>query len=449
MELNVADTIGGQRNTGHVSATSPSNEPAVRCTGTTLDEEQCQKKSLLGTDRCAQHTPGRTLTKSKRQRRARNGHLRKLPSGSYQLLYTHLGQRRSKTFSSFEAADDWRQITRADIVRGNWVDEYEGKRPFSEVAANWLAANPAKRPNTLATDEIVVRVHLKPLASRRINSIRQPDIQGLVNSWSQSAAPRTVKRRYGVLAAIFAHAVGADWLPKSPCRNIHLPVIEPKARTVLAQGQLDLIVEATDDRYQAMVWLGAILGLRWEEVAGLRVKSLDLSARRLTISETVIRDAKGTPMSGQPKSNASRRAMDMPDGLVAILDEHLRAFGLTQADTDALLFPAPQGGPLRYANWRRRVWLPAVAEAGCKGAGFHDLRRAGATALVLLKVDMKTTQTRLGHSDPRLTLAIYAQPSSEADRAAADLLGEYFFGGSRTERARNLGTDETQSVDVA
>ena len=40
------------------------------------------------------------------------------------------------------------------------------------------------------------------------------------------------------------------------------------------------------------------------------------------------------------------------------------------------------------------------------GAGFHDPRRANATNLVLANVDPKTAQTRLGHSDPRLTLAV-------------------------------------------
>lgn len=40
---------------------------------------------------------------------------------------------------------------------------------------------------------------------------------------------------------------------------------------------------------------------------------------------------------------------------------------------------------------------------------------------------MKTAQTRLGHSDPRLTLAIYAQATSEADRSAATLIGARFL----------------------
>ena len=40
---------------------------------------------------------------------------------------------------------------------------------------------------------------------------------------------------------------------------------------------------------------------------------------------------------------------------------------------------------------------------------------------------MKTAQTRLGHSDPRLTLAVYAQATTEADQEAARKLGARFM----------------------
>lgn len=42
-------------------------------------------------------------------------------------------------------------------------------------------------------------------------------------------------------------------------------------------------------------------------------------------------------------------------------------------------------------------------------------------------VDVKTAQTRLGHSDPRLTLAIYAQATPEGDQEATDKLGARFM----------------------
>jgi Phage integrase family len=83
---------------------------------------------------------------------------------------------------------------------------------------------------------------------------------------------------------------------------------------------------------------------------------------------------------------------------------------------------------LRYSNWRQRVWLPAAKEADCEGAGLHDLRRLNATTLVVEGIDVKTAQVRLGHADPRMTLAIYAAAPASVDRAAADVIGERFFG---------------------
>jgi integrase len=175
-----------------------------------------------------------------------------------------------------------------------------------------------------------------------------------------------------------------------------------------------------------MVWVGALLGLRWGEVAALRVGKLDLLGGTLAVTETVTRDEHGRSNIGPPKSAAGSRIMSLPLMLVDILAEHLARLGLTAADAEALVFPAPNGMVWSYSNYRRRIWQPAVSEAGLAGVGFHDLRRTATTQLVLAHVDLKTAGTRLGHSDPRLTLSVYAQATSDADRAAAESVAGRF-----------------------
>jgi integrase len=184
------------------------------------------------------------------------------------------------------------------------------------------------------------------------------------------------------------------------------------------------LVAAMDESNRPMVYLGAVLGLRFSEVAGLRVGRMDLGSGSVSVNETITRDSQGRPVFDAPKSAASRRTIALP----APLRE-------PEADSDALVFVSPEGGPLRYANWRNRVWSPAREAAGLPNLGFHDLRRAMATALVEDRTDMKTTQVRMGHSDSRLTLALYAQAVPEADQAAADRLSGRFIPGSRDERA--------------
>jgi integrase len=64
--------------------------------------------------------------------------------------------------------------------------------------------------------------------------------------------------------------------------------------------------------------------------------------------------------------------------------------------------------------------------------------------MVLEGVDLKTAQTRLGHSDPRLTLAVYAQATNEGDRRAADLLGAAFSRRPRPARRPGRGLGQSR-----
>jgi hypothetical protein len=165
----------------------------------------------------------------------------------------------------------------------------------------------------------------------------------------------------------------------------------------------------------------------WELCPAARVGRLDLVGGKLSVVETIVRGIGGRTVFGPSKSRAGKRTMFMPTAIVTMLSAHFEQAGLTPAESDALVFTDEDGGPLRYSNWRRRVWLHAAKEAGCEGAGFHDLRRLNATTLVVGGIDVKTAKVRLGHADPRMTLAIYAFAPASVDRAA-DVIGERFFG---------------------
>lgn len=90
-----------------------------------------------------------------------------------------------------------------------------------ELANRWLESDPAKRTSTRTRDDLAIRLHIIPaLGSKKLAQVTAPDIQRLVNDWATKRAPRTVRREYAVLRAMFAYAVGSDWLARSPCRRI-------------------------------------------------------------------------------------------------------------------------------------------------------------------------------------------------------------------------------------
>lgn len=160
---------------------------------------------------------------------------------------------------------------------------------------------------------------------------------------------------------------------------------------------------------------------------GLRVGRVDFLRGTLTVAEQLTRGRHGSMATGEPKSDAGRRTLSVPAELMEMLAAHLARRGITGRDPAGFVFASPGGAPLDYTNWRRRVWKPATIKAGLDGLTFHDLRRANATGLVAEGVDVRTAQARLGHSDPRLTLAIYAQATGEADRSAAARIGARFL----------------------
>jgi integrase len=337
------------------------------------------------------------------------------------------GKQREQWFERRATADNFRKTIESDLLRGMWIDPRSSAMTFEDWAKQWLA-RPGKRPSAHARDESIINVHLIPrIGKRALRSITPQDVQSLVAAWTRRYKPRTVKRHYGVLRAILAAAVDCDMIGRTPCRAVRLPTPEPRATHVVDADELDRLSSALGPRYAAMAYLGAVLGLRWGEVAGLRVGAVRFLEGRLAVEQQITRGKGGRVVVGPPKSDAGRRTLTVPKALLDMLSALLVARGLTAADADELIFPAPEGGPLDYSCWRRRVWLPACAKANLPSLTFHDLRRANATALVLGGVDLKTAQTRLGHSDPRLTLAVYAQASSDADRLASDHLGAHFM----------------------
>lgn len=183
-------------------------------------------------------------------------------------------------------------------------------------------------------------------------------------------------------------------------------------RPVLSAAQLQkLAVELGPDQ-AAMMWLGVVGGLRWAECAGLQVGSLDLLKGTVSLSAQLGRDGRLTP----PKSRAGNRRLSLPVWLVNDLAAVLARRGLTATDAEQLVFVSSPATPLHYTNWRRRTSVPACESAGLAGLRFHDLRSMAATALVAAGVDIKTTQARLGHSSPTVTLGIYARaPSRRTD----------------------------------
>jgi len=272
------------------------------------------------------------------------------------------------------------------------------------------------------------------LGHRPLGTLTPLDVRRAVDALAAKVAPATVRTNLGVLRAVFNAAVEADLISRSPVRGIKLESAPARHRPTLSPEQLEALAGAVPDRYRALVLVAGAVGLRWSELVGLRVGSVNFLARTVTVSET-ISEVGGRHAAASTKSERSGRTLGLPAFLVDELARHLSVHrrGASQGD---LAFTGPAGGTLRR-SFAARVFNPAVARAGLpEDLTFHGLRHVATSFMVEADEHPRVIQHRLGHATARLSMELYAHVPEAADRDVASHLDARFSAGTGRDEAR-------------
>ena len=134
-------------------------------------------------------------------------------------------------------------------------------------------------------------------------------------------------------------------------RGVNLPAHSRKEIRFLSADELERLARAIPEAYRPMVFLAGVLGLRWSQVAGLRVDRIDFERKRLEISETCA-EVDGKIVFADVKTRSSRRTLNVPKFVIDMLSVHLARRGTPKPD--ALVFLAPEGGALHRTAHRGR-----------------------------------------------------------------------------------------------
>ena len=226
---------------------------------------------------------------------------------------------------------------------------------------------------------------------------------------------------YRLLKSIFATAADDGLIRRDPCRIKGAGQEKSAERPILTVPQVFALSEAIEPRYRALVLLGALTSLRWGELCALRRADIDLGARTVRVARSLTELQGGGLTFGPPKSEAGTRTVGFPDLISPVLRWHLACF--TQDGEDHLIFTGPNGAPLRRGNFRRRVWLKALAVADLPRIHFHDLRHTGNNLTANAGASLRELMARMGHSSTRAAM-IYLHSTDERQREIADALGQ-------------------------
>ena len=158
----------------------------------------------------------------------------------------------------------------------------------------------------------------------------------------------------------------------------------------------------TASTYRLVVLFLAYTGVRFGEMAALKVGRLNLSKRRALIAESVtVVQGKGFVWS-TPKTH-KRREVPIPEFLAAQLAPQIEGRA-----THELVFPSVRsGGPIRATHFRRGHFDAAAKAIGQPALHPHELRHTAASLAIASGADVKVIQQMLGHSSATMTLDTY------------------------------------------
>ena len=246
------------------------------------------------------------------------GFVKRRDSGNWVARYRDPhGKACKKTFRLKAEAEAFLVTVEASKLSGNYLPE--NKVTLAEWWARYESEVP-RRATTAACDRVVMGHWWLPALGRRaLRSLTPADVRRVVSAMAdRPLSPVTVRTHLGVFSAVMTRAIEAELIARSPVRGIRLPDTHRRQPRFLTGDELARLAEEMPVEYRPMVYLAGVLGLRWSEVAGLRVGRVDFLRRSISIVETLA-EVEGQLMFAPPKSKASVRTVTAPAELLEVL----------------------------------------------------------------------------------------------------------------------------------
>ncbi|SFQ74749.1 Site-specific recombinase XerD [Amycolatopsis arida] len=282
-------------------------------------------------------------------------------------------------------------------------DPRKAQTTVGEWAEVWCEAHDVGE-GTWAKYQSHLRNHILPkFGETPLGELSRIRIKSWVKVLRRQLSDATVADVVTLLSMILGEAAEETLISTNPCRRLGVRLTPSARRSIAAPWQVERIARRAGPTARVLVITAAYTGLRWGELAALQWHNVDLTAGTITVDEDkgALHELGGRLELGPPKTPASVRTVHLPTFLTSLLTEHA-----TQQIGDHV-FTGRNGGLLRRANFRDRVWRPAVAGDQRRGweplhpeLTFHGLRHTHRTWLIEDGVPEVLIHERLGHRLP-------------------------------------------------
>lgn len=235
----------------------------------------------------------------------------------------------------------------------------------------------------------------------------------------------TVRRHHDLLSCALHMAVRQDVLIRCPTDRVEPPRVIPHEARFYSPADLKRLFGLVEGHWlEVVVKLAGCLGLRREEICGLRWSSVDFELRKLHVKEA--RTAAGAVIvQKETKNRSSNRVLHISDELCRMLrrerarqSERKLAMGDAWPDSGMVVVDAagnpcsPNAVSLAFTRFIRANHLPKIT--------LHGLRHTFATVASAQGAPLFDIGKALGHSTPATTGKIYTHLLDQNHAATLD-----------------------------
>jgi integrase len=359
----------------------------------------------------------------------------KRADGRYAVTFTFEGKRyfgygKTQAEAKHDAEDKRRGLEAGGPVRNstrtlaNWIGEWED---------TFLQAAPLA-DSTRDNYSIVLRKHVVPLIGHLpLSKLRATDVVRVITTMQANGKAGSTQRTVRTaLIRVLRDAQRNGLLRENPAEKTDRPRITHREARSLTDDEAVAFFKAAEGlRYASALLLALYTGLRRGEVLALRWDQVDLDAGYLRVEGSLVRRG-GHLIVAPTKTEKSRRTLKLQRKVLALLQEQMVSQGAERSRAGNLwqetghVFTTELGGPVDPRNLLRTAKI-AQAKAGLAGnIGVHTMRHTAATARLLSGIPAHVVAGDLGHSDPTITLSVYAHVTDTAAYESA-LAGEDYF----------------------
>lgn len=293
--------------------------------------------------------------------------------------------------------------------------------PMNELLDIWLDSKRiCVKPSTLAQYRRIVEKILKPeFEGFTPHTVSSDTLRAIAESLLDRYSAVTTKMVMTVTNQILQFMCENGYADKKPQAKIRFPkhAKRPEILTITEQRRLTNFLLDDMNPSKMGILLCLYTGLRVGELCGLQWKDIDMFSKIIRVKRTIQRISDGSGhtyfLIGTTKTEHSEREIPLPTFLINLIKDFEPQNKSLYVTSGSENFTQPRTYQNRFKRYLKECNIPEYH--------FHTLRHTFASRAIELGFDAKSLSEILGHSDVKITLALYVHPSLEQKRREMEL----------------------------